>query len=61
MSSPKTPKKPTEKDASAVEAKFGDFADVYAEARSEAAEIAGNKPGKHHWEEVAANVDDDDQ
>jgi hypothetical protein len=48
-----------ERDAELVEQKFGPFANVYAETRSEAAEIAGNAAAEEHWQEVAAKVDDD--
>jgi len=50
-----------EKDADAVEQKFGQFADVYAEARSEAAQIAGHQTDKEHWQEVAATVEESDE
>jgi len=47
-------------DATVVEAKFGDLADVYAEARREAAELMGNERAKDHWEDVADTVDGED-
>jgi hypothetical protein len=56
----KTPQADPKADAAAVEAKFGDFADVYAEARSEAAQMTGNEPGEDHWKEVADTVDGED-
>jgi hypothetical protein len=43
-------------DADAIEEKFGSFAEVYAENRIEAADIAGNDAGKEHWEKVAATL-----
>ena len=46
------------KDAEASEQKFGALADVYAETRSEAAEVAGDEAGEEHWRKVAATIDD---
>lgn len=43
-------------DAEAIEEKFGSFAEVYAENRIEAADIAGNDAGKEHWKKVAATL-----
>lgn len=48
-----------EKDAEVLQEKFGPFADVYAQARSEAAEIAGDEAAGVHWQDVAATVDDE--
>lgn len=47
-------------DADAIEEKFGSFAEVYAENRIEAAEIAGNDSGKEHWKKVAATLPHED-
>ncbi|HKX91578.1 MAG TPA: hypothetical protein VJM15_04035 [Sphingomicrobium sp.] len=49
----------TEDDAQAVKDKFGSFADVYAESRSDAAEITGDEAAEQHWDEVAATVQDE--
>ena len=48
-------------DADAIEEKFGSFAEVYAENRIEAADIAGNDAGKEHWQEVAAEIPREDE
>lgn len=52
--------KPTtvKEDAQALERKFGALAEVYAETRSEAAEIAGDEAAEEHWRQVAASIDD---
>ncbi|HEX6742043.1 MAG TPA: hypothetical protein VF079_09670 [Sphingomicrobium sp.] len=60
MSRRKSREKGPEEDAAVIEQKFGDFADVYAQSRIEAAEIAGDEPRKDHWEEVDARLDDED-
>jgi hypothetical protein len=52
-------KKNTEKDAQAVKDKFGPFADIYAESRSDAAEVTGDEAAEQHWDEVAATVQDE--
>lgn len=49
------------KDAEALEDKFGAFAAVYAQARSEAAEIAGDTAGEDHWEAVAESLEENDR
>lgn len=49
----------TLKDAAAVERKFGELADVYAETRREAAEIAGDERRERHWKEVAEDIRED--
>ena len=49
------------KDADALEDKFGEFADVYAETRREAAEMAGRETDTKHWEKVAATVEEPDE
>lgn len=54
-------RRPAEQDAEALEQKFGEFADVYAETRGEAAEIAGDRAAEKHWEQVAATIDDEDE
>jgi hypothetical protein len=46
-------------DARTVEEKYGPFAEVYAESRSEAADIAGDEAAKKHWESVADTVEED--
>jgi hypothetical protein len=48
-------------DVDAIEEKYGAFADVYAESRSEAAETAGDEDAKRHWEKVAAAMKGDDR
>ena len=47
-------------DAEAIEEKYGAFAEVYAENRIEAADIAGNDAGKSHWQKVAAALPGED-
>lgn len=47
-------------DAEAIEEKFGSFAEVYAENRIEAADMAGNEAGKEHWKKVAATLPGED-
>lgn len=42
-----------EEDAKALERKWGAFAEIYAQNRSEAAGVLGNQPGKEHWKMVA--------
>jgi hypothetical protein len=46
-------------DADAIEQKYGPFAEVYADSRPEAAEMAGNGPGKER-ERIAAIARDGD-
>ena len=46
-----------EKDAVTIKEKYGAFAEVYAETRSEAAETVGDDASKKHWERVAATVE----
>jgi hypothetical protein len=47
-----------EKDADALEKKYGTEAATYAETRGEAAESAGDDADKEHWEEVADTLED---
>ena len=49
-----------EKDADALEAKFGDLARTYAENRSEAAELRGAEGDAKHWREVKEEVEQDE-
>lgn len=49
----------TPKDADTVERKFGELADVYAETRREAAEIAGDEQRERHWKEVVEDIRED--
>ena len=51
-------KRRPEQDAEDLERKFGEFADVYAETRSEAAEIAGDEAAEEHWEQVATVIEE---
>ena len=39
--------------------KFGDEADVYAENRSDAAELADNRRDAERWDEIAAKLRED--
>ena len=50
-----------QRDADAIRHKFGPFAEVYAENRSEAAGLAGNDAGERHWKSVADLAEDDGQ
>lgn len=50
-----------ESDVDALKQKFGAFAEVYAESRSEAAGRAGNEAGEEHWKNVADLAEEDDQ
>ena len=50
-----------ESDVDAIKQKFGPFAEVYAENRSEAAATAGNGAGERHWRAVAEIAEGDDQ
>ena len=43
-------------DADAIKEKYGPFAEVYAETRSEASETVGDDANKKHWERIAAAV-----
>jgi hypothetical protein len=43
-----------------LEAKFGEFADTYAETRAEAAVLAGLHESAEHWQEVKAKVQQGD-
>ena len=51
-------KRRVEQDAEDLERKFGEFANVYAETRSEAAEIAGDEAAEEHWEQVATVIEE---
>ena len=48
-----------ESDVDAIKQKFGAFAEVYAENRSEAAGRAGNEAGEEHWKNVADLAEND--
>ena len=48
-----------QKDAEIVEERFGPAAEVYAEARREAAAMAGDRADKKHWDKVVAEVEDE--
>lgn len=51
-----------ESDVDAIRQKFGPFAEVYAESRSEAAAAAvGNEAGEEHWRNVADIAEETDQ
>lgn len=43
-------------DAQLIEQKYGPWAEIYAESRSAAAGMAGNKAGKEHWKRVAGKI-----
>ena len=64
MTRSENPLESIEKEADQVEAKYAANAEVYADSRSEAAQIAGNQAAKEHWDEVADTLregaDDDD-
>ena len=49
--------KEVEHDAEVLKEEFGEFAEVYAETRSEAADIAGEKADEDYWRKVAQNVE----
>lgn len=49
-----------ERDAEAIEDKFGPLAEVYAENRSEAAELAGDEAAEQHWKKVEEALGGDD-
>ena len=41
--------------------RFGESANVYAESRAEAAELAGEKDDAERWEQVADSLGEDDR
>ena len=45
-------------DARKLQEKFGECSDIYAEERSEAAEMAGDEASARHWGEVADKLED---
>ena len=47
-----------DEDADALERKYGDLASIYAENRSEAAELRGARHDAEHWREVKEEVAD---
>lgn len=47
-----------EQDAEAIEDKFGAFAEVYAENRKEAADLAGDDAAEAHWRKVEQVLED---
>ena len=49
---------PLEPDASAVERQYGEFADVYAEARATAAAKMGRKDHARKWSKVEDQIED---
>lgn len=51
-----SPPEPIEKDAEQLEEKYESNADVYAETRSEAAQISGDQAARDHWEEVVETL-----
>ena len=50
-----------ESDAATLEGKFGDLATVYAENRSEAAELRGADEDAEHWRDVAEEIDESER
>ena len=56
----KTSPTAVERDAEALEDKFGAFAEVYAENRSDAAELAGDEAAGAHWKKVEEALGDED-
>ena len=50
-----------ESDVVTIRQRFGPFAEVYAENRSEAAGRAGNIAGEQHWKNVAHLAEEGDQ
>ena len=55
----KTDRKRIENDAEAIKDKFGPFAEVYADNRSDAAELAGDDAAGEHWKKVGETLDED--
>ena len=49
-----------EQDADALENKFGDLAKIYAENRSEAAQLRGADHAARHWRQVKDEIEDSD-
>lgn len=56
MTTSESPPEPIEKDAEQLEEKYESNADVYAETRSEAAQISGDQAARDHWEEVVETL-----
>lgn len=50
-----------DQDAEAIAGKFGPFAEVYAENRSDAAELAGDEAAEEHWRKVEQALDGEDR
>ena len=49
-----------ERDAETLEDKFGDLAKIYAENRSEAAQLRGAGRAAQHWQKVEKEIDGED-
>jgi hypothetical protein len=49
-----------EEDAQVIAAKFGPFAEVYAENRKDAAQLAGDEAAGEHWKKVEETLDEGD-
>jgi len=45
-------------EAKRLERRFGPFAEVYADARGEAAEIVGDEADEEHWKRLAADLEE---
>ena len=57
MRSRETDPKRVQVDAEKLKNKFGDCSDIYAEERTEAAELAGENEEARHWEKVADSLE----